>query len=337
MQPLLERLCAGRTLSQFESRALFDDVVHGRCSGATLAALLIALKIKGENSDEVAGAAAALRANALAFPRPDYAFADCCGTGGDGAGTLNVSTAVAFVLAECGLPVAKHGNRSVSSRSGSADVLETLGMKLDPAPATARRMLDETGFCFLFAPQYHAGIRHAMPVRRELATRTVFNLLGPLAHPASPPLQLVGVYDAALCRTVAETLHELGCRRGLVVNGGIDEIALHGTTRVARLCDGEIMEFSLEPRDAGLDPQPLAALRGGDAAFNARALERVLGGGQEHAGAYADAIALNAGALLWTAGLADDLAAGCEQARAAIRSGRAFARLERAVEMSHDR
>ncbi len=333
MQPLLEKLCAGRALSQDESRGLFEGVMRGECPPATLAALLVALRIKGEHSDEIAGAAAAMRASALPFPRPDYAFADCCGTGGDGAGTLNVSTAVAFVLAACGLPVAKHGNRAVSSRAGSADVLEALGMKLGIAPNNARRMLDETGFCFLFAPQYHAGVRHAMPVRRELATRTLFNLLGPLSHPAAPPLQLLGVYDAGLCRTVAMTLRQLGCRTALVVNGGIDEIALHGPTQVAHLHDGEIDTFVIDPRDAGLEPQPLDALAGGDAAFNATVLRRLLGG--EDNGAFADAVALNAGAMLWACGRAANLRDACAFVREAIASGRALERLEHAVEISH--
>lgn len=333
MQPLLEKLCAGRALSQDESRGLFEGVMRGECPPATLAALLVALRIKGEHSDEIAGAAAAMRASALPFPRPDYAFADCCGTGGDGAGTLNVSTAVAFVLAACGLPVAKHGNRAVSSRAGSADVLEALGMKLEIAPDSARRILDETGFCFLFAPQYHAGVRHAMPVRRELATRTLFNLLGPLSHPAAPPLQLLGVYDAGLCRTVAMTLRQLGCRTALVVNGGIDEIALHGPTQVAHLHDGEIDTFVIDPRDAGLEPQPLDALAGGDAAFNATVLRRLLGG--EDNGAFADAVALNAGAMLWACGRAANLRDACAFVREAIASGRALERLEHAVEISH--
>lgn len=333
MRPQLERLCTGQSLSQPETRELFERVVQGDCSEPLLAALLIALRIKGEQSAEIAGAAAALRANALPFPRPEYEFADCCGTGGDGAGTLNVSTAVAFVLAECGLPVAKHGNRSVSSRSGSADVLETLGLKLDPSPQTSHRMLDETGFCFLFAPQYHAGVKHAMPVRRALATRTLFNLLGPLSHPAAPPLQLLGVYDAARCRTLAESLRELGCREALVVNGGIDEIALHGATRVARLHAGEISELEIAPADAGLKTRPLSELAGGDASFNASALEALLRG--KHDDAYAEAVALNAGALLWACGRNESLRDGCERALETIRSGRAIDRLSRAVELSH--
>lgn len=333
MQPLLEKLCDGQALSHDESRGLFEGVMRGECPPATLAALLVALRIKGEHSEEIAGAAAALRASGLDFPRPEYEFADCCGTGGDGAGTLNVSTAVAFVLAASGLPVAKHGNRAVSSRAGSADVLEALGLKLDIAPQVARRMLDEIGFCFLFAPQYHAGVRHAMPVRRELATRTMFNLLGPLSHPAAPPLQLLGVYDAALCRTVAATLRRLGCRTALVVNGGIDEIALHGPTHVARLRDGEIEEFVIDPRDAGLQVQPLRALAGGDAAFNAAALRKLLDGKDN--GAYADAVALNAGALLWTCGRASSLREACAVANERIASGRALENLHRAVEISH--
>ncbi len=333
MQSVLERLYAGDSMSREESHELFSSVLQGGCPPVTLAALLVALKLKGENPDEITGAATAMRARAHPFPRPDYEFADTCGTGGDGAGTLNVSTAVAFVLAECGLPVAKHGNRAVSSRSGSADVLEALGMKLDPPPVVARRMLDETGFCFLFAPQYHPAVAHAMPVRRELATRTVFNLLGPLAHPAAPPLQLLGVYDAALCRTMAETLAQLGCKTALVVNGGVDEVALHGPTTTALLRDGVVVERRIEPADAELDRRPLGALAGGDAAFNADALTALLRG--DTASAYSDAVALNAGALLWTARRADTLAAGVMQARAAIASGGAYARLKHAVGLSH--
>lgn len=332
MQPVLEKLYVGQSLSRDEMQAQFTRIVQGECPPATLAALLVALKIKGESSDEIAGAAAAMRAHALPFARPDYEFADCCGTGGDGTGTLNISTAVAFVLADCGIPVAKHGNRAVSSKAGSADVLEALGLNLTPAPALARRMLDETGFCFLFAPQYHAGVSHAMPVRRELATRTLFNLLGPLSHPAAPQLQLLGVYDPRLCRVIAETLRQLGCETALVVNGGVDEIALHAATRLVLLRNGTIEERIIEPADAGLAPRPLAELAGGDAAFNAAALRNLLAG-ELTGSAYADAVALNAGALLWAARRANTLADGCARARAALASGHALRRLERAVEI----
>lgn len=334
MQAMLDRLCRGESLSRADSEQAFDAVMRGDCPPVTLAALLVALKAKGEHPDEIAGAATAMRRRAHPFPRPEYPFADCCGTGGDGAGTLNVSTAVALVLAECGLPVAKHGNRAVSSRSGSADVLLELGVALDADPARARRMLDETGFCFLFAPQYHPGVAHAMPVRRELATRTLFNLLGPLAHPAAPPVQLLGVYDAALVMPLAETLQRLGCETALVVNGGVDEVALHGETRAALLRDGTVTALTLTPEDAGLQRRPLAELAGGDAALNAAALTRLLHG--ESDTAYAQAVALNAGALLWATGRAPDIAAGCDQALAAIASGRCAARLTRIVELGRD-
>lgn len=335
MQPLLDALYAGSVLSHAQAAELFDTVVRGECDPVVLGAALAALKVRGERSCEIAGAASALRAHALAFPRPSYAFADTAGTGGDGLGTLNVSTAAALVLAECGLPVAKHGNRKVSSRSGSADVLERAGMRLDPPPAIARRMLDETGFCFLFAPQYHAGIAHAVPVRNALRTRTLFNLLGPLLNPAGPDVQLVGVYDARLCRVLADTLRQLGCRTALVVHGGVDEVALHGPTHAALLRDGTIAELTLEPEQGGITRRPLDDIAGGDAAFNARALERVLAGDAECA--YADAIALNAGALLWAAGRADSFAAGCARARAALGSGGAGRRLRRAVEIGNGR
>jgi len=333
MQKLLERLCDGASLSRAESETAFDAVMRGDCPPATLAALLVAMKAKGEHPDEIAGAATAMRRHAIEFPRPDYEFADCCGTGGDGAGTLNVSTAVAFVLAECGLPVAKHGNRAVSSKSGSADVLQVLGLQLDVEPGVSRRMLDETGFCFLFAPQYHPGVAHAMPVRRELGIRTLFNLLGPLSHPAAPPVQLLGVYDPALCRPLAETLHHLGCNTALVVNGGVDEIALHGPTEAALLRDGRVVTMTITPEQAGVRTRALAELAGSDADTNAVALRNLLSG--HGSDAYTDAVAVNAGAALWATRRADSLAEGTALAKQAIASGVALRRLQAAVEISH--
>lgn len=333
MRALLERLCAGESLTRSDAEQAFDAVMRGDCPPATLAALLVALKVKGEMPAEIAGAATAMRRSAVAFPRPEYRFADCCGTGGDGAGTLNVSTAVAFVLAECGLPVAKHGNRAVSSQSGSADVLEALGLRLDPAPEVARRMLDETGFCFLFAPQYHPGVRFAMPVRRELGMRTLFNLLGPLAHPAAPPVQLLGVYDAALCTPLAETLGYLGCATALVVNGGVDEVALHGATTAALLRDGVVEQVVIEPEQAGLKRRALADLAGADIAGNAAALAALLDG--EADTAYAQAVALNAGAALWAVGDYASLEESTACALDAIGSGRLRRRLDDAVRIGH--
>ncbi|MGH7057799.1 MAG: anthranilate phosphoribosyltransferase, partial [Acetobacteraceae bacterium] len=279
-------------------------------------------------------AARALRAGARPFPRPDYFFADSCGTGGDGRGTLNVSSGVAFCAAACGLPIAKHGNRSVSSRSGSADVLEALGVNVRADATSARRCLDEAGVAFLFAPDYHPGIAHAMPVRRALATRTLFNVLGPLVNPARPPCQLAGVYEERLVVPVAEALAALGVECALVVHGaGLDEIALHGPTAAARVWNGRIETLTLAPDQAGLNRRPLEALAGGTPEENAAALAAVLAG--ERADAYAEAIALNTGALLWIAGRAEDLTAGVAQAWLALRNGRAGERLERLRRLSN--
>ncbi|MGH8225347.1 MAG: anthranilate phosphoribosyltransferase [Gammaproteobacteria bacterium] len=324
----LERLYRREDLASAELEALFARLIAGKLDPVPLAALLVALKIKGERGGEIAAAARALRAAARPFPRPDYFFADSCGTGGDGKGTLNVSSGVAFAAAACGLPVTKHGNRSVSSRCGSADVFERLGVNVRADAALARRCLDEAGVAFLFAPDYHPGIAHAMAVRRALATRTLFNVLGPLVNPARPPCQLVGVYAPQLVVPVAEALAVLGIERALVVHGdGLDEIALHGPTMAARVRDGEIEELTLTPEQAGLERHPLAALAGGEPEDNALALAAVLAG--EKRGAYAEAIALNTGALLWIAERAASLADGTEQAREALASGRAGERLER--------
>jgi len=228
----LARLYAGQSLTQEEAETLFASLVEGRMAEPAIAAMLIALKLKGESADELIGAARALRAACLPFDRPAYPFADSCGTGGDGAGTINLSTAVAFVAAAAGLPVAKHGNRSFSSSCGSADVLEALGVRIDMPPALARRALDETGICFLFAPAYHPGLRHAGPVRKALKVRTVMNVLGPCLNPAAPPVQLLGVAERRLIAPVAQVLAALGVERALVVHGaGLDEIALHDETQ----------------------------------------------------------------------------------------------------------
>ena len=330
----IARLLAGQPLAASETHRVFDEVLRGELSDVELTALLVALKLKGETPDEIAGAAASLRAGAREFPRPGYVFADIVGTGGDKAGTINISTAVACVVAEAGLPVAKHGNRAVSSRCGAADLLEQFGVALEMPPATARRCLDAERLTFLFAPHYHSGIRHAMPVRRSLATRTVFNLLGPLVNPARPPIMLVGVYDPALCAVIAETLLLLGCERALVVHGlGLDEIAVHGATEAAELRDGRVEARRFTPADFGVRTFPLAEVVGGDPAENAVAIRDLLGGAG--APAHDAAVAVNAAALLMLAGAADSLAAGYEQATAVLRSGEALARLERMARLSH--
>jgi anthranilate phosphoribosyltransferase len=224
----------GEDLPIDDAQHLFERLVLGRLEPAEIAGMLIALRMKGETADEMIGAAHALSAAAEPFDRPEYLFADCCGTGGDGSGLINVSTATAFVAAAADLPIAKHGNRSVSSRCGSADVLEALGASIDVPSATARSLLDEIGFCFLFAPAYHPGMKHAALVRRQLSVRTVMNLLGPCINPARPPVQLLGVADPKMLRRIAETLDALGVEEALVVHGsGLDEVALHGETRAA--------------------------------------------------------------------------------------------------------
>jgi anthranilate phosphoribosyltransferase len=333
MRELLERICGGEHLTQAQSAAVFGSMVSGELQPVEISALLIGLRAKGEHPGEIAGAAQALLASATPFPSPGYPLADTCGTGGDGADTINVSTAAAFVAAELGVPVAKHGNRSVSSRCGSADVLERLGVDIEAAPATARRCLDETGVCFLYAPRYHAGLRHAMPVRRTLAVRTLMNLVGPLVNPAAPAFQVMGTADARLLVPLAFALGFIGRKAALVVHGsGLDEIAVHGPTSAALYRSGAVLEIDIAPEQAGLPRFPLDELRGGDPAENAGALAAVLGG--RGAPAHAAAVAMNAGALLWIAGAAADLRGGVEAALAAIRSGRCLDRLRRMAEVS---
>ena len=330
---ILEAL-SRRSLTREESASAFGRLVAGEFGDAETAAILAGLKTRGETPDVMAGAVQALLASAVAFPRPDYPYADCCGTGGDGAGTVNISTAAAFIAAELGVPVAKTGNRSVSSQCGSADVLERLGVKLDPAPDVGRRCLDEAGVCFVFAPQYHPGVRHAGPVRRALGVRTVFNLVGPIANAARPPWQMMGIYDAALCEPAARTLQLVGREIALVVHGdGVDEVALHGTTTGVLLRDGRIRAITISPEEAGLDRAPVEALAGGEPEANAAWLVSLLEGrGPE---AHRDAVALNAGTLAWVVGRTDTLAQAVTLALAAIAGGGGAKRLARLAELSH--
>ena len=330
----LPRLLSGHDLSSDDSEHLFERLVLGRLEPAEIAGMLIALRMKGETTEEMIGAARGLFAAATPFERPDYLFADCCGTGGDGSGLINVSTATAFVAAACGLPIAKHGNRAVSSKCGSADVLEALGAKIELPPDKARRLLDTTGFCFLFAPAYHPGMRHAGQVRRQLQVRTVLNLLGPCINPARPPVQLLGVADPARLHTIAKTLDAMGVEQALVVHGsGLDEIALHGETHAVRLDRGRLEEQILVPEDVGLHRAPLETAVGGDAEENAARLRVLLAGAGTKA--EQDITALNAGALLMTAGKASSLREGFRQARDALLSGEAGRVLNIYVEASH--
>ncbi|WP_300973070.1 anthranilate phosphoribosyltransferase [Sphingomonas sp. LHG3406-1] len=329
----LPRLLAAEDLTAEQSQHLFERLVLGKLEPGEIGGMLIALRMKGETPEEMIGAAQALLAAATPFARPDELFADCCGTGGDGAGTINVSTAAGLVAAAAGLKVVKHGNRSVSSRCGSADVLEALGAKLELSPERARAVLDEAAFTFLFAPAYHPGMKHAAIVRRQLSVPTVMNLLGPCVNPARPPVQLLGVADPRMLRRIAQVLQALGVTHALVVHGGgLDEVALHAETRAVRLSGGEIEELVLTPEDAGLERVALKALEGGGPDVNAERLRTLLEGrGSE---AEEQAVALNAGALLWTAGLANGLAEGTARALDLIRSGAPARTLAAYVEAS---
>lgn len=327
----LVKVINGEVLSMDETTKLFQHLIAGQLTQNQIAAMLIALKVRGETPAEIAGAARALLNGSKKFPALSYAVADTCGTGGDGSNTINISTAAALVSASMGLKVAKHGNRSVSSRSGSADVLESLGVPLDLSPDENKALLDDFGFCFLFAPHYHPGIRYAMPVRQELKTRTLFNLLGPLLNPARPQAQLLGVYTPDLCLPMAETLQLLGCERAMVVNGsGLDEIALHGPTKVVEINGGELREYELKPADFGVTEADLESLRGGDAHQNARMLQDVFNGrGKvEHA----NAIAMNAAAVRYLTGQADSLKAGTSDVLDHLASGKAAEHLQRMQE-----
>jgi anthranilate phosphoribosyltransferase len=323
-----------RALSREESAAAFRRLLGQEYSDIEMAAVLVALKTRGETPEVMAGAVEALLESAVAFPRPEYPFADCCGTGGDGTGTVNISTAAAFVASELGIPIAKTGNRSVSSRCGSADVLEKLGVKLDPSPEVGRRCLDEVGVCFVFAPQYHPGVRRATATRKALGVRTVLNLVGPIANAARPPWQLMGVYDPALCEPAARTLQLLGRHTALVIHGsGLDEVALHGPSSGVLLRDGALRPISITPEDAGLVQAPLAALAGAGPEENAEWLTELLRG--RGGSAHADAVALNAGTLAWILGKAATLKQAVRLAREALDGGGGARRLARLVEYSH--
>jgi anthranilate phosphoribosyltransferase len=329
----IARLFDGNDLDRGEARELFGRIVEGSLSEPLMAAAFVALRVKGETSEELIGAALALRVAARPFPTPRYLYADSCGTGGDFSGSINVSTATAIVAAACGLPTVKHGNRSFTSRCGSADVLEALGARLDLTALESRDILDRTGFCFLFAPSYHPGIAHAGPVRRALKVRTIMNLLGPCLNPARPKVQLLGVADPRLLRSIAETLDALGVERALVVHGsGLDEIALHGPTQAVRLDRGEFEELEITPEQAGLRRQPVEQIVGGTPKDNALRLTKLLGGrGRE---ADESVVALNVAALLVTAGRAADLRSGVVMALDSIRAGRPAELLRQFIEAS---
>ncbi|WP_107725454.1 anthranilate phosphoribosyltransferase [Desmospora activa] len=331
----LGKIVTGGNLEQEEAEVLMNGMMTGKVPTTQIAAALTALRMKGETVEELTGFAAVMRAHAVKLPQAVPAAVDTCGTGGDGGKTFNISTAAAIVAAAAGVTVAKHGNRAVSSRSGSADVLEALGVPVQLSPAEAAEVLEKQGICFLFAPLFHQAIKHVMPTRRELGFRTCFNLLGPLSNPAGVKRQLVGVYDPSLTETVAEVLMRLGAEHVMVVAGleGIDEISVSGETRISEAKDGNIHTIDITPEELGLKRHALSELAGGDAAVNAAIIRRVLKG---ELGAPRDVVLANAGAVIVLAGGASSLREGVERAATAIDHGKAEEKLaEMAEVMTH--
>ncbi|MCW4114605.1 anthranilate phosphoribosyltransferase [Aurantimonas sp. MSK8Z-1] len=332
LKPFIAKAADGYPLSRQEAEAAFAIMMSGEATPSQIGGLLMALRVRGETVDEIAGAVAVMRANMLRVDAPADAI-DIVGTGGDHAGTVNVSTCSAFVLAGCGVTVAKHGNRALSSKSGAADVLTALGVDVELSPAAIGRTIREVGLGFMFAPAHHAAMRFVGPSRVELGTRTVFNLLGPLSNPASVKRLLVGVFSRDWLVPIAETLKTLGAERAWVVHGdGLDEMTVCGTTEVAALEAGAISTFTVHPEKFGLACRPLDEIRGGDAAANAAALRAVLDGAE---GGYRDIVLLNAAGALVMAGRAQDLREGIEQARQSIDGGKARIVLDRLVAASN--
>jgi len=333
MYQILALLADGKNLPYDTSVRAFQVIMNGGATPAQMGAFLMGLRLKGETVEEIAGGAYAMRVKAQPIKAPAGAI-DTCGTGGDARGTLNISTATAFVLAACGVPVVKHGNRSVSSQSGSADVLEKLGIKIDPDVAVLERCIAEVGIAFLMATKFHPAMRHVAPVRQELGMRSIFNLLGPLSNPAAPDYQLLGVYSEALVEPMAGALKTLGTKAAWVVHGegGLDELSLCGPSQVAELKDGKIRRFEVTPEDAGLPRSPLDAIKGQTPEYNASALIDAISGMEN---AYRNAVLLNAAAGLVIAGKVASLKEGVALGKDAIDSGRAHTLLKKLVDVSN--
>jgi anthranilate phosphoribosyltransferase len=335
IQDAIQTLLDGRPLGREGSREVMGEIMRGEASPAQIGAFLVAFRAKGETADEIAGCAEAMREHVLPVRPTRDDLVDTAGTGGDGARTLNISTAAAIVAAAAGAAVAKHGNRAVSSSSGSADVLEALGFRLDLPADRIAESIDELGFGFMFAPLHHPAMSHAAPVRREVAVRTVFNVLGPLTNPAGARSQIVGVYAPELVRTLADVLAQLGARRAFVVHGafGVDELSPAGPNLVCEVVEGSVRERTIDPLELGVDRCAPEELLGGDAAENAAAIRSVFAGSN---GGRRDAVLLNAAGAIAAGGLAPDLAEGLELARTALDSGAAAERLDQLARFSNE-
>jgi anthranilate phosphoribosyltransferase len=330
----ISELLEGGDLDRAQARAVMGEIMRGEATPAQIGGFLVALRAKGETAEEIAGCAEAMREHALPVRPARTDLVDVVGTGGDGARTFNISTAAAIVAAAAGAAVAKHGNRAVSSASGSADVLEALGFRLEQPPERIARSIDELGFGFMFAQAHHPAMRHAAPVRRELGTRTVFNILGPLTNPAGARAQVLGVYSSRLVRTIAEVLARLGAERAFVVHGyaGVDELSPAGPNEVCEVVAGEVRARVIDPQELGLPRCDPAELAGGDPAANAAAVRSIFAGAER--GGRRDAVLLNAAGAVAAAGHAADLREGLELAREALDSGAAADRLDALVAFS---
>ncbi|MFN7103693.1 MAG: anthranilate phosphoribosyltransferase [Pseudorhizobium sp.] len=334
LKPLIAKVADGHSLTRDEARQAFEILMSGEATPAQIGAFLMALRVRGETVDEIAGAVTTMRAKMLPVKAPAHAV-DIVGTGGDGTGTYNISTLASLIVAGCGVPVAKHGNRALSSKSGAADALSALGVNLEIGADKIGRCIEEAGIGFMFASMHHSAMRHVGPTRVELGTRTIFNILGPLSNPAGAKRQLLGVFSPRWLMPIAEVLRDLGSERVWVVYGdGMDEITTTGTTNVVALEDGHIRSFDLTPADFGVPYAAWADLKGGDGAANAAALRAVLGGARN---AYRDISLCNAAATLVVAGKAGDLAEGMKVATQALDSGNAAAALDRLVAVSNEK
>ncbi len=334
LKSIIGKVAGGGRLTQDESRDAFDVIMSGAATPVQIGAFLTGLRVRGETVDEIAGAVATMRAKMARVEAPPNAI-DVVGTGGDGSGSYNISTTSAFVVAGAGVPVAKHGNRALSSKSGAADTLAALGVKIDLAPDAISRCIREAGIGFMFAPMHHSAMKHVGPARAELGFRTVFNLLGPLSNPAGVKRYLLGVFAPEWVEPLARVLADLGAESAWVIHGqgGLDELSPAGESKVAKLKDGKITVATITPEDAGLKRAPVSEIKGGDAAKNAEALRSVLRGGGN--GAYRDTVLLNAGAALVVAGLADTLKDGARLAATIIDDGKATERIDRLVAVSN--
>jgi len=335
IREVLGMLVEGKNLTKAQAKDVMKEIMQGRATSAQIAAFLVALRMKKETVDEIVGLAEEMISRAVSFPWDGDVLVDTCGTGGDNLGTFNVSTTCIFVIAAAGIKVAKHGNRALSSRCGSADVLEELGVKIDLPCHLVKKALEEVGIGFLYAPFFHQAMKHALPIRRQIGVRTVFNLLGPLTNPLRANIRLMGVYDCSLISTMAEVISNLGAKRAFVVWGedGLDEVSVAGRTKVAELKEGEIISYFVEPKDLGINKWPLKEIKGGDRKINAMIIRDILSGREK--GAKRDMTLINSAFCLIGAGVANSLREGVMIASDCIDSGDALKKLNQLVEFTN--